>query len=128
VNDHPRIEQRFETVVREILGEQLVQAVRIAGAAGGAESELPTDAVFPFPGLVSNNTIVAGIVELDPTGRIAVDAELRSTARGICAAGNVRQASSHRAAGAMGDGAAAAVALDRYLDTGEWRRATEDGG
>jgi thioredoxin reductase (NADPH) len=128
VNDHPRIEQRFETIVHEILGEDLVRAVRIARATGGAESELPTDAVFPFPGLVPNSAIVRGIAELDATGRIAVDAELRTTARGVCAVGNVRHGSSHRAAGAMGDGAAAAVALDRYLDTGEWRRASEGHG
>jgi thioredoxin reductase (NADPH) len=127
VNDHPRIEQRFETVVHEILGEELVRAVRIGGPAGGGESELPTDAVFPFPGLVPSNGIVRGIADLDATGRIAVDAQLRTTARGICAAGNVRQGSPHRAAGAMGDGAAAAIALDRYLGTGEWR-APADGG
>jgi thioredoxin reductase (NADPH) len=127
VNDHPRIEQRFETVVHEILGDDVVRAVRIGGAAGGGESELPTDAVFPFPGLVPNIGLVRGVAELDPTGRIAVDAGLRTTVRGLCAAGNVRQGSPHRAAGAMGDGAAAATALHRYLDTGEWRRA-EGGG
>ena len=44
-----------------------------------------------------------------------------AAASGICAAGNVRQGSSNRAAGAMGDGAAAATALDRYIETGEWR-------
>jgi thioredoxin reductase (NADPH) len=127
VNDHPRIEQRFETVVHEILGKELVSAVRIGSVGGGGESELPTDAVFPFPGLVPNNGIVRGIAELDASGRVAVDALLRTTARGICAAGNVRQGSPHRAAGAMGDGAAAAAAVDRYLVTGEWREASDGG-
>ncbi|HEY8519411.1 MAG TPA: FAD-dependent oxidoreductase [Gammaproteobacteria bacterium] len=120
VQAHPRIELRFETVVTEILGDDAVQGVRIARADGGGAEELPADGVFPFPGLVPDTGLVRGLVELDAAGRIAVDAALRTTARGLCAAGNVRQGSPHRAAAAMGDGAAAAVALDRYLATGDW--------
>jgi len=120
VSTHPKIELKLGAVVKEIIGDDAVRALRITDRAG-AESELPTDAVFAFPGLVPNVALVSGLVALDATGRIAVDAELRTTARGICAAGNVREASSHRAAGAMGDGAAAALALDRYLRSGEWR-------
>jgi thioredoxin reductase (NADPH) len=120
VSGHPKIELKFGSVVKEILGDDAVRALRIVD--GGAESELPTDAVFAFPGLVPNTDLVRGIAALDAAGCVAVDAELRTTARGICAAGNVREGSSHRAAGAMGDGAAAAIALDRYLASGEWRR------
>jgi thioredoxin reductase len=46
---------------------------------------------------------------------------MRTPVPGICAAGNVRQGSPHRAAGAMGDGATAAAAVERYLATGAWR-------
>jgi len=120
VSAHPKIEPRFGTVVKEILGDDAVRALRIVDG-GGAESELPTDAVFAFPGLVPNTGLVRRIAALDATGRLAVDAELRTTARGLCAAGNVREGSSHRAAGAIGDGATAALALDRYLRDGEWR-------
>jgi thioredoxin reductase (NADPH) len=121
VSGHPKIELRFGTVVNEILGDDAVRALRVGATGGGGDSELPTDAVFAFPGLVPSTDLVRGVVALDATGRIAVDAELRTTARGIAAAGNVRQGSPCRAASAMGDGAAAAIALDRYLATGEWR-------
>jgi thioredoxin reductase (NADPH) len=121
VSGHPKIELRFGMIVKEIAGDDAVRALRVASAVGGEESELPADAVFAFPGLVPSTDLVRGIVTLDATGRIAVDAQLRTTARGICAAGNVREGSPHRAAAAMGDGAAAAIALDRYLATGEWR-------
>jgi thioredoxin reductase (NADPH) len=120
VSGNAKIEIRFGTVVGEILGDDAVRAVRVAGAAGGAEAEIETEAVFAFPGLVPNTALVRELVALDATGRIAVDAALRTSARGICAAGNVRQGTSHRAAGAMGDGAAAAATLDRYLTTDEW--------
>jgi thioredoxin reductase (NADPH) len=118
VSAHPKIELRFGIVVAEILGDDAVRALLIE--EGGAVSELATDAVFAFPGLAPSTELVRGLATLDASGHIAVDAELRTTARGICAAGNVREGSSHRAAGAMGDGAAAATTLDRYLKSGEW--------
>jgi thioredoxin reductase (NADPH) len=124
VNAHPKIELRFGIVVAEILGDDAVRALRIKER--GAESELATDAVFGFPGLVPSTDVVRSLVALDASGQIAVDAELRTTARGICAAGNVRWGSSNRAAGAMGDGAAAATALDRYLESGKWRAPSAD--
>lgn len=120
VNAHPKIELKLGIVVAEILGDQVVRAVRIAAAGGGAATELAADAVFAFPGLVPNTGLARGLAVLDSTGRIAVDGALHTSVRGICAAGNVRQGSPHRAASAMGDGAAAAIALDRYLGTGEW--------
>ena len=120
VSSHPKIELRFGAVVAEILGDDAVRALRIEN--GGAESELATDAVFAFPGLVPNADLVRELATLDASGHVAVDAALRTSARGVCAAGNVRAGSSNRAAGAMGDGAAAATTLDRYLTSGEWRR------
>src|SRR4029077_15884634 len=101
------------------LGDDAVRALRIKD--GGADSELTTDAVFAFPGLVPSTELVREIAALDATGHIAVDAGLRTSARGICAAGNVRAGSSNRAAGAMGVVPAAATTHDRYLASGEWR-------
>lgn len=122
VSAHPKIELRFDTAVAEVLGDDAVRALRIMD--GGANSELATDAVFAFPGLVPNVALVRGLAALTASGHVAVDAELRTSARGICAAGNVRSGSSNRAAGAMGDGAGAATTLDRYLAGGEWRAPT----
>jgi thioredoxin reductase (NADPH) len=121
VSAHPKIELKFGTVVAEVLGDDAVRALRIQH--GGAASELATDAVFGFPGLVPSADLVRGLATLDASGHIAVDAELRTSTRGICAAGNVRGGSSHRAAGAIGDGATAAVTLERYLESGKWRAA-----
>jgi thioredoxin reductase (NADPH) len=118
---HARIEVRFGATVTGIIGEDAVSHVRIKDAGSGGESDLETAGVFACVGLDPNTGLLRGLVPLDATGRVPVDAAMRTPARGICAAGNVRQSSAHRAAGAMGDGAAAAVALDRYLATGEWR-------
>ncbi len=120
VASNPKIEVRFGQEIVEILGEDGVTGVRVRDASG-AEREQETAAVFAFTGLAPNTSLVDGIAPLDPSGRIKVDAAMRSEVRGLAAAGNVRQGSPHRAAAAMGDGAAAAVSLDRYLATGAWR-------
>ena len=120
VTADPKIEIRFGQEIAEILGDNAVTGVTVRDASG-AESQQETEAVFAFVGLVPNSGLVDGIAPLDASGRIRVDAAMRSEVKGLAAAGNIRQGSPHRAAGAMGDGAAAAVALDRYLSTGEWR-------
>jgi thioredoxin reductase (NADPH) len=121
VEDNPKIEIRYGAEATGILGEDGVTHVRVKDLASGEETELETAAVFPCVGLVPEAGLVEGLAELDSTGRIRVDAAMRTATKGLCAAGNVRQGSPHRAAGAMGDGATAAAALGRYLATGEWR-------
>jgi thioredoxin reductase (NADPH) len=116
-----KIELRFGVVVSEILGESGVTHVRIKDVATGGESDLAAAAIFACTGLVPNTKLLGGLVPLDASGRIRVDAAMRTRAAGLCAAGNVREASPHRAAAAMGDGATAAIAIDRYLATGRWR-------
>lgn len=116
-----KIEPRFGVVVTGILGEGGVTHVRIKEVASGQESDLAATAVFACTGLVPNTKLLGGLVPLDATGRIRVDAAMRTPAAGLCAAGNVREASPHRAAAAMGDGATAAIAIDQYLATGRWR-------
>ncbi|MCI5078602.1 FAD-dependent oxidoreductase [Oricola sp.] len=123
VEENPKIELRCNTVPTEIVGEDAVTAVKVKDEASGVEDEIAADAIFTFIGLVPNTGLVADLVALDDTGRIRVDAAMRSDAKGLCAVGNVREGSPHRAVGAMGDAAAAAVALDRYLATGAWRDA-----
>jgi thioredoxin reductase (NADPH) len=121
IGAHDKIEVRLGATVNEIIGDQSVSQVRVKDVSSGAESELATAAVFACIGLVPNTQLFRGLLPLDPTGRVCIDAAMRTPAKGICAAGNVRLGSPHRAAGAMGDGIAAAVAIDRYLATGAWR-------
>jgi thioredoxin reductase (NADPH) len=120
VTGNPKIELRFGSTVTEIVGDQTVGSVRVKDVKSGAESDLEVSAIFACVGLVPNTALFRDLVKLDASGRAHVDAAMRTSAKGLFAAGNVRAGSPHRAAGAMGDGAAAATAADRYLTTGEW--------
>ncbi len=115
---NPRIEHRYRTSITQIIGDDAVSAVRIQ--ANGAAAELEADAVFVYVGLEPNSAIARTVATLDESGRIHVDASLRTAARGLLAAGIVRVGSSGQAAGSAGDGATAAISADRYLRSAEW--------
>lgn len=121
VGEQPRISIRCGMIVEEILGTQVVSAVRIRDLATGETSDLPAEAVFIYIGMTPNSSPVAEIIALDENGRIPVDAMMRTTVPGLLAAGLVRSGAAGRAVASAGDGAAAAQAADRWLRDGLWR-------
>lgn len=112
---------RFGAVVEEVLGADGVTGVRLRDTAAGAAAEVAAAGVFVFVGLAPNTAFLGGRLALDAAGRIVTDAALRTASPGICAAGTVRAGAAGRAAAAAGDGSAAAVALDRFLASRDWR-------
>ncbi len=123
IRSNKKIEVRTQTTVVGIEGGEAVSHVRVKDLFIGREFDLATSAVFPFIGLIPNSDLARGLLPLDASGHVIVDAAMRTGAQGVCAAGNVRQYSSHRAAGAMGDGTVAAMSIDRFLKSGEWHDA-----
>jgi thioredoxin reductase (NADPH) len=113
---HARIEVQFATIVEEIIGAETVEAVRVRDLAQGKERELEVAAVFPFVGLEPNASFLEGMAELDGDGCVCVDGAHRTSCAGLFAAGIVRSRATARAAAVAGDGAAAALSADRYLD------------
>jgi thioredoxin reductase (NADPH) len=118
---HQKIDIRFDTAVAEILGEAKVTGLRTRTSREGAVADLEVDAVFAYVGLQPNTAVLQGRLSLDLAGQIPTDGWMRSELAGVCAAGTVRGRSPCRAVSAAGDGASAAVAVDRYLTDGAWR-------
>ena len=116
---NPKIEILTGHEVVAIEGADKVERVRLRDASG-TESEVAAAGVFAFTGLAANSALADGLVDLDENGRVLTDGAMRASARGILAAGNLRSGNSWRAAGAMGDGASAAISAVRYLDSGTW--------
>ena len=120
VTQDPKIEVRTRTEVEDIMGDTKVSGLRLREVGSGASSDLNVDAVFVYIGLAPNTGFLKGRIKLN-SGAIATDSWMRTAVSGICAAGTVRAGSACRAAGAAGDGATAAIAIDRYLTDGVWR-------
>ena len=104
-------------MVEEVLGEARVAGVRTSGGT------VDLAGLFIYIGMEPNTGFLGGSVALDRTGRIETDGAMRTSLAGVCAAGAVRSGWLGRAAISAGDGAAAAMALDRYLADGRWREA-----
>jgi thioredoxin reductase (NADPH) len=121
VTVHQKIDIRFDTAVTEILGEAKVTGLRTHTSREGAVADLEVDAIFAYVGLQPNTAVLQDRLSLDPAGRIPTDGWMRSELAGVCAAGTVRCQSPYRAISAAGDGASAAVTVDRYLTDGSWR-------
>ena len=117
---HANIEVRFGVVVEEILGEETVRGVRVRDLHSDASEELEAAAVFPFIGLTPNSGALNGVTKLDDGGHVLTDHALRTPREGLLAAGIVRSGATARAAAVGGEGAAAALAVHRYLDGGGW--------
>jgi len=121
VTAHQKIDIRFNTVVSEILGEAKVTGLRTRQSRDGAVADLEVAAIFAYIGLLPNTAVLQDRLSLDLAGKIPTDGWMRSELAGVCAAGTVRSQSPCRAVSAAGDGATAAVTIDRYLTDGAWR-------
>lgn len=118
VAENPAIEVLTSTTPVELRGDTRLRSVVVSdSAAGGDTRELTPDGVFVFIGLSPNSELVRDQVEVDQYGFIQTDMGLQTSMAGVFAAGDVRAGSTKQAASAAGEGAAAALAIRRYLDS-----------
>ena len=83
----------------------------------GEQTELSSDGLFVFIGLVPNTQFLADSgVELDPQGHIITNEHLETSVKGVYASGDVRSGSTMQIATAVGEGATAAMKIREYLD------------
>jgi thioredoxin reductase (NADPH) len=122
IAQNSKIAVRPQVEVEEILGDAKVAGLRMRDMSGGAASELTVEAVFVYIGLQPNTAFLNGRIKLRAGDGIPTDGWMRTDQAGICAAGTVRSGSPCRAASSAGDGATAAIAIDRYLTDGVWRQ------
>lgn len=115
VEEHPQIELITNTTPSEFLGNGRLSSVALRDTRTGAIEKRSADGVFVFIGLTPNTSVVGGWVTLDERGFIVTDVALQTNIPGVFAAGDCREGSTKQAASAAGEGAAAALAIRRYL-------------
>jgi thioredoxin reductase (NADPH) len=106
----------WDTIPHRILGETGVEGIELKNAKSGKLSRLQVDGVFVFIGYDPNNDLVKGVLELDSYGFVVTDNDLTTSVPGVFAAGDIRSKLLRQISTAVGEGATAAFAAERYLE------------
>jgi len=113
---NPKIKLLWNSVVQEIKGDSVVHSVLVKNVKTREVTEHPTEGVFLFVGLSPRTQFLKGSVNLDEAGYIITDENGETSLKGIFAAGDCRKKLLRQVATAVGDGATAAFAAEKYLE------------
>ena len=116
--NHEKITVLTNTVMEEVSGENGLTYARYKNTATGEVTEYRSNesfGVFVFAGYAPATEAVKGVVELNEQGYIVTDASQRTSAEGVCAAGDVCIKPLRQVVTATADGALAATELEKYV-------------
>jgi thioredoxin reductase (NADPH) len=111
---NPKIEIRCGVKVEAIAGDSQVEGIEIT-TQGGKRENLPVDGVLVHVGLDPNTDYLEGSVPLDGQRQVKVNQWMETEVPGIFAAGDIRSGSPRQVSTAVGDGANAGMAAQRFL-------------
>lgn len=109
----------WDTVVEEIVGNGKVEKVRLRNVKTDETSELNTDGVFIFIGHYPNSGLFEGQVEMDAAGYLLTDKKMMTSVPGVFAAGEIQDPVFRQVATSVGQGCAAAMMAERWLEEQE---------
>ncbi len=107
----------WNSVVEDILGDQVVTGVKLRNVVTGQTSELACAGVFVAIGHSPNTAIFKGQIEMDEKGYILTKNGTATSVPGVFAAGDVQDSKYRQAVTAAGFGCMAAMDAERYLES-----------
>lgn len=100
--------------VKEILGGESFEGVRVLDLKGGGERDLAVSALFVSAGRVPATTFLGDLIELE-NGYVVADESTETSIPGVFVAGDVRTKELRQVITAAADGAVAAEAAAKYI-------------
>ena len=110
-----KIEFLWNKTPVEIRGREQVDALVMDDTLTGVRSEIRVEGVFIYVGARPATSFLGGLVERDGAGFVITDEFLAAKTEGLYVAGDVRKKALRQITTAVGDGALAAVNLERYI-------------
>jgi thioredoxin reductase (NADPH) len=114
--DNPRISVRWSKEVVDVLGDEVVEGLRLRDTETGEESEIPIEGLFLAIGYKPNTDVFRDWLEVDDKGYLMVRDETGSAVEGVFIAGDVHDHRYRQAVTAAGDGCKAAIDAERWLE------------
>ena len=115
VLNNPKISPYFQTVIEEVLGDEVVTGVRVRNLKSGETSQVELTGLFIYVGLQPNTALLGERIKLSESGHVPTDNWMKTMRDGLYAIGDIRQDSARQAITSAGDGATAAIAVHRYI-------------
>ena len=112
------IDLRYNSEIDEVLGDQVVEGLRIVNNLTGEKEEIPITGLFIAIGHKPNTDIFKDQLDMDDAGYLITDGKSTKTNRpGVFASGDVQDKEYRQAVTAAGTGCMAALDAERYLAT-----------
>jgi len=116
VNNAENIEVLYHTEVDEVLGQQVVEGLRMINNQTQEKTEIPITGLFIAIGHKPNTDIFKGQLEMDEAGYLITHGKSTKTnLPGVFASGDVQDKEYRQAVTAAGTGCMAALDAERYL-------------
>ena len=116
LSNYDNIKVLFNHEVVEVMGENVVDGLKIKSNLNNDVSELKITGLFIAIGHSPNTDIFKGIVDMDDSGYILTDkTSTKTNIPGVFAAGDVQDKDYRQAVTAAGTGCMAALDAERYL-------------
>ncbi|MGS0524207.1 thioredoxin-disulfide reductase [Zobellia nedashkovskayae] len=110
------IEVRYNTEVDEVLGEQVVEGLRVVHNQTGEKEDIAITGLFIAIGHKPNTDIFKGQLDMDETGYLITKGKSTKTNKpGVFASGDAQDKEYRQAVTAAGTGCMAALDAERYL-------------
>ncbi|MBM7614380.1 thioredoxin-disulfide reductase [Alkaliphilus hydrothermalis] len=119
---NPKIDFMWNTAIKEIKGDGVVEAVTFENLVTGEITEYEaheddgTFGIFCFVGYLPQTDLFKGLLDMDKAGYFITDDNMKTNVPGVYAAGDCRVKSLRQVVTAVADGAIAAVQAEKYID------------
>ncbi|SET79664.1 thioredoxin reductase (NADPH) [Natronincola peptidivorans] len=119
---NPKMEFIWDSVVEEIKGDGLVESIVFKNVKTGETTEYHADeedgtfGIFVFVGYLPQTDLFKGLLDMDETGYLITDDNMKTNIPGVFAAGDCRVKSLRQVVTAVADGAIAAIQAEKYID------------
>lgn len=116
---NPKMEFVWNTVTEEFVGEERLETVILKNLKTNELIPIKVDSCFLFIGYLPNTEIFKGMLDMNRGGYLTTNEKMETNIEGVFAVGDVRDKFLKQVATAVGDGAIAGYAVEKYLAESE---------